>query len=304
MPFASATIVHHMAALDEPVGPPNSLAAVRACLDAAADVIEVDISALEDQDFLLVHDDDLANETSGSGPVRRCRADRARELRVRHNGGETAHPVALLSDVVALVLAHPATTQLQLDLKSVDPDLPDDVVDGLVQLIDPLGSRVIVSSGADWHLRRLRKIAPRLRLGFDPMWLIDWEPDAAPRDPSSFPRRRGAYGYFDDHLLATERRTTPARYLQQRCEGMLGLVPGVDTLYLDHELLAQSLNDGFNWAEALHAAGIRLDAWTLDVTNPRARAHAVRLVEAGVDAFTSNTPLGMRALLAQAASLA
>ncbi len=303
MPFPAATIVHHMAALDQPVGPPNSLAAVQACLDAAADVIEVDISALKDHDFLLVHNDDLANETTGSGPARTCRAGRARELRIRHNGGETTHPVALLSDVVALLRAHPAMTQLQLDLKSVDPDLPNDVLDGLVELIDPLSSRVIVSSGADWHLRRLRRIAPRLRLGFDPMWLIDWAPDGAHRDPRSFPRRRGAYGYFDDHLLATERRTTPARYLQQRCESMLGLVPGVDTFYLDHKLIAQSLEDGFNWAEALHAAGIRLDAWTLDVTNPRARAHAVRLAEAGVDAFTSNTPLGMRALLAQTGSL-
>lgn len=291
------TIVHHMAALDIPAGPPNSLAAILACLDGGAAVVEVDITALAGHDFLLVHDEVLENETDGQGPVAACTPVSARRLRLRYAGSVTIHPAPLLSDVIVAWLENGAATRLQLDLKSVDPGIGDETLQTLVDLIAPLGPRVIVSSGADWHLRRLRQLAPDLALGFDPMWLIDWTPPGVRRDPRSFPKHLGAYGYFDDHLLATERRTPTARYLRQRCESLLGLVPGVQTFYLDHELIAQSLMDGFNWAEALGTEGIALDAWTLDVTNPRARAHAPLLLEAGVGLFTSNTPQALAALL-------
>ena len=294
---AAYRIVHHMAALDVPVGPPNSLASISACLDYGADVIEVDITALADEDFLLVHEDQLDGETTGTGAVAACSARLARTLRLRQAGNATRHPAALLSEVVARLLAHPAKTELQLDLKSVDPGQPDEILERLVRLIAPLERRVIVSSGADWHLRTLRRIAPELRLGFDPMWLIDWAPEGAFRDPRTFPRQRGAYGYFDDHLLASERRTTPERYLRQRCESLCGLVPGVEAFYMDHEMVVQSLEDGFNWADALRAEGIKLDVWTVDVTNPRARSHASRLRGMGVALWTSNTPEALQHLL-------
>ncbi len=296
-PPSAYCIVHHMAAQDVPVGPPNSLASIAACLDNGADVIEVDITALADEDFLLVHDELLEGETTGTGAVAACSADRARTLKLRHSGVDTRHPAALLSEVVDRVLVHPAKTEFQLDLKSVDPGQPDEILERLVRLVAPLKRRVIVSSGADWHLRTLRRIAPGLRLGFDPMWLIDWAPEGAFRDPRTFPRQRGAYGYYDDHLLASERRTTLERYLRQRCESLLGLVPGVETFYMDHELVVQSLEDSFNWAEMLGAEGIKLDVWTVDVTNPRARSHALRLRDVGVALWTSNTPEALKHLL-------
>ena len=62
--------------------------------------------------------------------------------------------------------------------------------------------RVIVSSGADWQLRRLRKLAPWLMLGFDIMWYLGWQPEGEPRDPREYPKNLGAYGYYDDHMLA------------------------------------------------------------------------------------------------------
>lgn len=290
-------VVHHMAAMDVQVGPPNSLASISACLDNGADVIEVDLTALADEDFLLVHEPQLEHETNGVGAVAACPARKARTLQLRHGGRDTRHPAALLSEVVARVRAHPATTDLQLDLKSVDPGQDDEVMERLARLVAPLGRRVIVSSGADWHLRTLRRIAPELRLGFDPMWLIDWAPEGALRDPRVFPRKRGAFGYFDDHLLASERWSSTARYLRQRCESLMGLVPGVETFYMHHELVVHSLNDGFNWATALRADGIKLDVWTVDVTDPRARANAVRLRDLGIALWTSNTPEALRFLL-------
>ncbi len=78
---------------------------------------------------------------------------------------------------------------------------------------------------------------------------------------------------------------------------MAGLVPGVSIFYISHPFLTQSLNDGFNWADPLHEQGIKLDAWTLDVTNPAAVENAPRLLAAGVDLFTTNTPRALAALL-------
>ena len=74
-------------------------------------------------------------------------------------------------------------------------------------------------------------------------------------------------------------------------------VPDISVFYLEHTLIARSLQDGFNWAECLHEHGIKLDAWTMDVTNPAAVLNAPRLLKAGVDVFTSNTPRALGALL-------
>jgi glycerophosphoryl diester phosphodiesterase len=67
-------------------------------------------------------------------------------------------------------------------------------------------------------------------------------------------------------------------------------VPAATTLYVNHGFLVQSLEDGFNWASDLHRAGIKVDAWTLDADDPVAITNARRLLEAGVDQFTTNTP--------------
>jgi glycerophosphoryl diester phosphodiesterase len=91
-----------------------------------------------------------------------------------------------------------------------------------------------------------------------------------------------------------------AEYLADRCAALATLVPGASTFYVAHMLLAQSLDDGFNWANALHDLGIKLDVWTVDSTNPAAVTNAKRLLAAGVDQFTTNTPGEMAELLDRA----
>jgi glycerophosphoryl diester phosphodiesterase len=295
--FQSPAIVHHMARLDNNPAPANSLEAVVASLEAGAAFIEIDVNALARDDYLLVHDDELESETSGQGAVIASTPATIRKLYIKVHGTVTPYPAALLSDVVAQFLSHKAQTILQLDFKNVRPLASDEPLERLVKLVEPLGSRVIVSSGADWQLRRLRKLAPRLNLGFDVMWNITWQPANEERDPRDFPKRVGAYGYYDDSILATEKHWPVADYLRDRCESMLGLVPDTSVFYLEHNLIAQSLRDGFNWAEVLHAHGIKLDAWTMDVNNPAAVENAPRLLEAGVDLFTSNTPKALAGLL-------
>jgi glycerophosphoryl diester phosphodiesterase len=171
----------------------------------------------------------------------------------------------------------------------------DEPLQRLLTIIEPLQKRVIVSTGADWQLRKLRQFAPWLDLGFDIGFYLDFrEPSGHPLD---FPHSKGAYGYLDDHPTALMKLWTTADYLADRCGAFVGLVPGVSVFYISYKLLIQSLDDGFNWAEVLHAAGIKLDAWTVDVGNPYAESSLPRLVESGVDFLTTNTPQALAALL-------
>jgi glycerophosphoryl diester phosphodiesterase len=119
---------------------------------------------------------------------------------------------------------------------------------------------------------------------------MDWRRADETIDPRLPPFRLGAYGYWDDHILARERYWSTADYLAERCGNLVDSVPGISTFYIDHKLIAQSLDDGFNWAVALHERDIKLDAWTLDIGNTVAETNARRLLTAGVDQFTSNTP--------------
>jgi len=296
LPVRPPVVVHHMAALDGQHAP-NTLEAVGACLEAGARVVEVDVAALADDDYLLVHDLRLESETTGHGPVGACSAAAARGLSFVRSGGRTDFHVPLLGEVVATFLGRPGPSRLQLDFKNGQPFPTDEPLERLVKLIEPLGRRVLVSSDADWQLRRLRALAPWLDLGLDVHFYLDWRAPGQPVDPRTYPRQLGAYGYWDDHPVASQRHTTPARYLADRCGMLLGLVPDVSTFYVSHALLAQSLDDGFNWATALHERQIKLDAWTLDVDDPIALANAQRLLVAGVDQFTTNTPLALAAAL-------
>ncbi len=291
-------VVHHMAALDDAPHPPNSLAAIAACLAADAPFIEIDVTALAADDYLLVHDPDLESETSGSGPVSAATAEAARDLRLKHRGQITAEPPALLSQVVELFVRHGGRSRLQIDFKNVLPMRSDEPLRRLVGLIEPLGERVLVSSGADWHLRRLRQLAPWLAIGFDIGFYLDYRP--RPVDARLPPYRLGAYGYHDDHILAAQALLDPAAYLAERSLLLHRALPEASIWYVGYPMIARALADGFNLADWLHGQGILLDAWTLDVTSPDALAHLDALRRAGVDQFTTNTPHALAARLSAA----
>jgi glycerophosphoryl diester phosphodiesterase len=300
LPIRPPIVVHHMAALDGQCAP-NSLEAIRASLEADAAFIEVDVTALAEGDYLLVHDPVLESETTGVGAVGACTVAQARDLFYKPynatNGDRRFH-VPVLGDVVKTFLDYGGSARLQLDFKNMIPMPSEEPLIRLIRLIEPLGERVIVSTGADWQLRKLRALAPWLDLGFDIQFYLDWREPGQASHPDAYPQQFGAYGYWDDHPLATQRIWTTAEYLADKCGMLVGLVPRVSTFYIDHKLLVQSLDDGFNWADALHNAGIKLDAWTLDIGDPVAEANARRLFAAGVDQFTTNTPLAMASFLA------
>lgn len=292
-------IVHHMAALDGNPNPANSLRGVEMCLQANAAIIEVDITPLGGDDFLLVHDPDLESETTGHGKVVECPPERTKNYRLKEwkSAAASSQPPALLSEVVAAFRAVPNDTRLQLDYKDVYPSTHDTHLQRVARLVEPLGNRVIVSSGADWHLRQLKRIAPWLDIGFDIGFYLDWRDPSWPEEPLNPPYQRGAYGYHDDHIFARQTALPVHVYLEQRCEMLFNQVPSASIWYVSHHLLIRALEDGFNMADWLHVHNVKLDAWTLDADQPVAVTNAQRLLKAGVDIFTTNTPFALAELL-------
>lgn len=278
-------LVHHAARRQHP-HPPNSLDALRTCLDAGARAVEVDISLLADGRFALLHGPRLERETTGTGPVSDRTSEQVRALRYSHGGQATDAPVGLLSEALDLLGQHTQPVELQLDLK---PDVfhPDAVLARLVADLQAVQDRVRVTSPADWALRRLRALAPDLALGFDPLLYLELDTGEA-RDPGAPPFRLGAYGYRDDHPLATRRWGESADYLAARAEALWTQAPAGAIWYINARLLDQALGDGFDWIADLHARGCQVDAWTLDAHRPEQAALARRLTEHGVDRITTN----------------
>jgi glycerophosphoryl diester phosphodiesterase len=285
------TVVHHKANHDTSPHPPNTLEAIIHCLDAGADWIEIDVFALADGDYLVTHDNDLSAETTGSGVVGELPAAQADGLRLK---AQPDYRVPLLSAVVDLFASRGALTRLQLDFKSFLPFHDDEPLRRLASLVAPVKDRVLVSSPADWHLRGLRRIDANLALGFDPQFYLARRDPDVEYDPRLPPYREGAYGYHDDALLSLQRSMSTADYVRDRCELLLHQVPGITAVYLDYKLLLASLDDGFNWVDAI--GEVDLFAWTLDV--PAQSEAITRLYEAGVRHFTTDTPAALGALLA------
>ncbi|GAB4527781.1 MAG: hypothetical protein Kow0063_03360 [Anaerolineae bacterium] len=287
-------LIHH-AANRGGVHPPGSLPGLQACLEAGARIIEIDLSPTADGDFALLHGPYLESETNGSGPVHALTAAQITRLRHIWGGAVTDVPVALLDQALALLGNHPHPVELQLDLK---PDCPLDPVplSRLVERLRPLRDRIRVTSPGDWLLRRLHALDPDLPLGFDPLLYLDLDSEEDDRHGVP-PFRQGAYGYLDDHPLASRRWGRPADYLAARAEALWLQAPDATIWYINAWLLGRALDEGFDWIADLHKRGAQVTAWTLDPDNPQAVALARRLVEQGVDRITTNdAPALARAL--------
>ena len=108
------------------------------------------------------------------------------------------------------------------------------------------------------------------------------------RGPGIPPFRQGAYGYWDDHPLASRRWGSTAEYLAARAEALYAQVPPGMIWYIHAWLLGKALDDGFDWTGYLHTCGAQVDAWTLDAHRPEHVALARRLIAQGIDRITTN----------------
>jgi glycerophosphoryl diester phosphodiesterase len=267
--------------------PENSLAAVRECLTVPVARAEVDFSVLRDEDFLVTHDTQLDNSTTGSGPVHITSRQEASQLQCRWRGQVWDHRPPLLSEVLDLLRAHGARTILELDAKDVEP-WPYSRVEQLARLVEPVRDQVIFSGRADWNLRRLVQVDSRIRVGFTPTLYLDWVPPNIV--PDELPGEVGAYGYRDRHPLARTRNQAPSDYLWERISALIRLVPGACEMHIRLSLFEHMQSDGLgDTAHRLRRAGLRVDVWTLDAGTPDWQGRLTNALWAGVDIITTNT---------------
>ncbi|MGH2499822.1 MAG: hypothetical protein ACRDF0_07020 [Candidatus Limnocylindria bacterium] len=207
------------------------------------------------------------------------------DLVVAHDEPRRAARPPLLRDALALAREELGPTLLELDAKD-DAPWPWPVVERLARLVAPISDRIVVTSPADWNIRRLQYVDAGLRVGFDPQYYLDWE-----RRPERLGPPRGAYGYLDAHPLARRRRLPVAEYMRERLHALAHFVPGASEIHLRLALLERLLAAGLPDAVAVfHRAGLLVDVWTLDAGSARWRERLERAVNAGVDIVTTNTP--------------
>jgi glycerophosphoryl diester phosphodiesterase len=290
--MAGPLFVCHMALLSGD-HPRNSLGAIGECFEAAVERIEIDIHSLDGADYAVLHDARLDEITTGHGSVGRTTPDAFRAVRF---AADLSGRPPLLSEVVEL--ARGCTTEMQLDLKDWRPLTPERLR-ALSQVPEPVKQRVIVSSGQDWNLRLLHRFDPEIRYGFDPGHYID---HAVEGDVIFLPRALGAYGYRDDHPLASGRSGPTVAYLRERMELLVMQAPGAREWFLSYRLVLQMLDDGFNPAAFLHERGVDANVWTPDYHGVESITMLRRLIEAGIDRVTTNTRTAWQEALRPAAA--
>ena len=294
-PNRTIHLIHH-AAHGHHTEPAGSLAALESCLASGAAMVEIDVLPLADGSFALLHDRDLAIETSGAGDAVRATRAEVGELTYKSNEAISTEEIGFLESAIDLLKAYPQTQRLQLDLKPY-LSLTGTVLKDFISLIGPVLDRVQVTTVADWVVRGLHQAHPNLSLGFDPLLYLDLVDDE-PRPESIPPFRIGAYGLLDDHPLAAYRWGSLGDYFAARAEGLWTQAQPAREWFIRAEVLEMAQKAGFDWINFLHQRGSTVDAWTIDVDQPKLVSTAQYLVNEGVDELTTNTPDRLAELLA------
>jgi glycerophosphoryl diester phosphodiesterase len=238
---------------------------------AAGASVEIDLVLHADDGFAVLHDLSLDRETTGRGLVRAASAAAIRALRLRDNDGvPSSDPVLLLEDLAGLIArggVHPAAL-LQLDYKEDAAALTPRAVTTFGRALGPTAPHFILSSGDARSVRMLAAGVPGLRVGHDPC-----------------------------HEGAKERLVASRGYPAFVAEA-LAASPAADLIYLAHELVLFAAGDGYDLVAAFHAAGRRVDAYTIRRADAAGLDAVRRLLALRVDPVTTDDPEGLAAALA------
>lgn len=223
--------------------------------------MEVDLQALADGSFAVLHDADLSGETDGFGPVAQATAEQLATLRIK---GQDRAP--LTSDRMASLArtAHPEAL-LQLDMKNTREDVSAAHIAHFAHHFAPLAPNLIASGASDALIAALAAAVPGMKCGYDPT-------DALAEEPS-LPR-------MEQRLLACLRQD-----------------PKPDMVYLNWEILIATAASGLDMVALAHAEGVAVDAWTHALQDPLAGFsdaewhRFVCLLDLAPDQITTDSPV-------------
>lgn len=197
--------------------------------------MELDLQVRADGGFVVLHDDTLDRETTGSGPVAAQTGPQIAALQYR---AQVCAPI--LSEGLAdlLTVAHPAAL-LQFDMKNTREQVGDRGIAHFVEHFAGACGGIIVSGGDLPLIRALTDRIPALKRGYDPT-----------DDLLALHPQTGLAG-MERHLLAVLRdRVRP------------------DMIYLQWQMVLAAARSGFDMVALCHAEGIAVDAWTHRMAAP------------------------------------
>jgi len=232
--------------------------------------VEVDLVVHAEHGMAVLHDHlSIERETTGHGPARALTAAQLRALQLRGNDGTPiADHVMLLEDLCDLLVQTPPHPDalLQLDYKEDRKALDPETVAKFGRSVSPVARNMIVSGGDAKAIRMLTDAAPGLLSGFDPSDDLD---ETSVRDVARLRR-------FVDEALAT--------------------APDADFIYLYWQIVTIAAEVGFDIVGAFHAAGKRIDAWTIKAADAGTKPAVEQLLDCKVDQITTDDPEGLVAL--------
>jgi len=227
--------------------------------------VEVDLVIHADHGCAVLHDRTLERETTGTGTVRDTSAVALRELYLRDKAGQPiAEKVLLLEDLCALLAregAHPDAF-LQLDFKENFQALTPQVVTNFAASVSPVAASLILSGGDFDAISTLAQAAPGLATGYDPCY----------GETLAKLKADGDYLGFINQALVT--------------------APDAKMIYLAHDIVLAADDAGIDIVAPVHAAGGRVDAWTIHRITPETIARIDRLLGLKVDQITTDDPEG------------
>lgn len=232
--------------------------------------VEVDLVIHGDHGCAILHNFSLEKETTGTGLVRETSAAALRQLHLRDNdGAPLAERVMLLEDLCFLLAKTPPHPDalLQLDFKEELAALDPLTVENVAASIAPVASSLILSGGDFNAISLLANASQMLKIGYDPCYGDSLERLRATKD----------YNTFISDALRT--------------------APNAEMIYLHHQIVLAADEAGFDLIGAVHAAGRRVDAWTINTVNSTTISQVNRLLQLEVDQITTDDPEGLAAAL-------
>ncbi len=151
--------------------PENTLAAFQLAAEAGADGVELDVTFSADNQVVVIHDDTLERTTDGTDPVRARTLPELKE----YDAGKYFDPrfagerIPTLAEVFEAVGSRVLVNVELKGLTREEDGLEAAVADLIVR--HGMTSRVVISAFNPLRLRRMRRVAPQLPVGF----LHDWE---------------------------------------------------------------------------------------------------------------------------------
>ncbi len=233
--------------------------------------VEVDLVIHGGNGFAVLHDHiSIARETTGSGPARALSAAQMRALHLRGNDGQPiGDHVMLLEDLCALLRETPPdpAALLQLDFKENQGPLDAATIAAFNAAVTPVAANMILSSGEADSVAALAANTPGLHIGHDPCHQGALERLAQSRDFAGF--------------VATA----------------VADAPRAELIYLAYPMVLAAEDAGFDAIAAFHAAGRRVDAYTIKSADMATLPIVRRLLALKVDQITTDDAEGLAALL-------